>query len=156
MRKAIVILHNVRSATNVGAIFRTCDGVGVDKVYLSGYTPTPINRFGGPQKDIVKSALGAEKFVEWEQMKNITLLLRKLKDEGYSIVCVEQTESSVDYRTIVYRGKMAFIFGNEIRGISTQVLHHADLIAEIHMVGKKESLNVATAAGVFLFRILRP
>ncbi|MFZ2593747.1 MAG: TrmH family RNA methyltransferase [Minisyncoccia bacterium] len=156
MREAVLILHNIRSATNVGAIFRTSDGAGVRKIYISGYTPTPITRFGVPQKDIAKSALGAEKFIPWESTQSPSILIKKLKAQGFQVVCVEQDVASIDYRKVCLKERVVFMFGNEVRGISKQLLKHADCIAEVPMVGRKESLNVATTAGIVLFRLLQP
>ncbi|PIQ68132.1 MAG: RNA methyltransferase [Candidatus Taylorbacteria bacterium CG11_big_fil_rev_8_21_14_0_20_46_11] len=153
-RTAYIILHNIRSTHNVGAIFRTADAVGITKIYLTGYTPTPIDRFGRPRKDIAKAALGAEDTVAWEQVLRIGTLLIKLKKEGFYIVAVEQHAKSATYTDVVPQGKTVFIFGNEIAGLPASVLKDADVIAEIPMRGEKESLNVSVSAGIALFRIL--
>ena len=152
--KNILIIHNIRSVVNVGAMFRTADAVGIDKIYLTGYTPTPLDRFGRKRRDLVKSALGAEEFVPWEHKKNISILITKLKKEGFYIFGLEQDEKSVDYRKIKLKNKNAFIMGTEVSGISKNVLEKCDVIAEIPMKGKKESLNVSVACGILLFRIL--
>ena len=96
----ILILHNIRSVENVGAIFRTADSVGINKIYLTGYTPTPLDRFGRKRRDLAKSALGAEEFVAWEQKKNISALLTKLKKEKYLIIGIEQDKKSIDYKKV--------------------------------------------------------
>jgi len=158
----ILILHNIRSVENVGAIFRTADAVGIDKIYLTGYTPTPLDRFGRKRKDLAKSALGAEEYVVWEQKKNILPLLSKLKQEKYKIIGIEQDEKSIDYKKVSakggpaygWRGGLAFIVGAEVEGIPKNIIQKCDMIAEIPMRGKKESLNVSVALGVALFRIL--
>ncbi|KKQ88082.1 MAG: tRNA/rRNA methyltransferase (SpoU) [Parcubacteria group bacterium GW2011_GWF2_38_8] len=150
----ILIIYNVRSVTNVGAMFRTADAAGINKIYLTGYTPTPLDRFGRIRKDMAKSALGAENFVAWEYEKNILSLIRKLKSEGYLIISIEQDEKSVNYKKVKLKNKNAFIVGAEITGIPQNVLKKCDIIAEIPMKGKKESLNVSVACGIALFRIL--
>ncbi len=152
--ESVVILHNIRSVYNVGAIFRTADAVGVSKIYLTGYTPTPLDRFGRERKDVAKSALGAEKSVEWEYVKNVSSVIKKLKKEYFEIVAVEQSENSIDYKKFKSKQKTAFLFGNEVRGVSKQLLQKCDKVIEIPMRGKKESLNVSVSAGVVLFRVL--
>lgn len=154
MSDVYVILHNIRSVQNVGAIFRTAECAGVEKIFLSGYTPSPIDRFGRARADFNKSALGAERFVEWEQYKNISSLINKLKKEGFEVVSVEQSKKSVDYKKIKIKGSTAFIFGNEVRGLSDSILNKSDKVTEIPVRGEKESLNVSTAVGIFLFRVL--
>ncbi len=147
----IVILYNIRSSENVGAMFRTADAAGVEKIYLIGYTPTPVDRFGRPNPKIAKAALGAEKFVPWEHRKTIAPLLSKLKKEGCHIVGVEQAPDSVNYKKLKLKNKNVFIMGAEVTGIPKSVLQKCDIIAEIPMRGKKESLNVSVALGVILF-----
>ena len=151
----ILILPNIRSALNVGAIFRTCDAVGVDKVYLTGYTPRPTDKFGRIQKDIAKSALGAEQWIPWEYEESLEKLITKLKKEKYQIIALEQDEKSVDYRKVKVGEKVAIILGEEVNGLDKKILKKCDAIVEIPMHGKKESLNVSVACGVALFRILR-
>ena len=149
----ILILHNIRSVENVGAIFRTADAVGIDKIYLTGYTPTPLDRFGRKRGDLAKSALGAEEFVPWEQ-RNLPALMRSLRRKKYLIIAIEQAENSIDYKNVKLKEKNAFMFGAEVTGIPKNILKKCDVIAEIGMRGKKESLNVSVACGVALFRIL--
>ncbi len=151
----ILILHNIRSVENVGAMFRTADAVGIDKIYLTGYTPTPLDRFGRKRKDLAKSALGAEEFVSWEQKKSILPLLAKLKKEKFMIIGVEQDKKSVDYKQVKTKEKNVFIVGAEVTGIPQNILKKCDVIAEIPMKGKKESLNVSVATGIALFQILK-
>jgi tRNA G18 (ribose-2'-O)-methylase SpoU len=155
-QKNILIIHNVRSVQNVGAMFRTADAVGINKIYLTGYTPTPLDRFGRKRGDLAKSALGAEEFVSWEQKKNISPLLLKLKKENFLIIGIEQAKNSIDYKTLRLRSGQgnAFIVGAEVTGIPKNVLKKCNVIAEIPMRGKKESLNVSVALGIALFRIL--
>lgn len=152
--KVVIILPDIRSALNVGSIFRTADACGVDKIYLTGYTPAPVDKFGRINKEIGKTALGAEKNIAWEKVEDISKLLIKLKKEGFYLIAIEQSENSVDYKKIQAKSKTAFIFGNEVEGLPKTILKKCDVIAEIPMVGEKESLNVAVSAGVALFRIL--
>jgi tRNA G18 (ribose-2'-O)-methylase SpoU len=150
----ILIIHNVRSVQNVGAMFRTADAAGINKIYLTGYTPTPLDRFGRKRGDLAKSALGAEEFVSWEQKKNILPLLVKFKKENFLIIGIEQDKKSVDYKKVKLGKKSVFIVGAEVTGILKNVLEKCDIIAEIPMRGKKESLNVSVACGIALFRML--
>lgn len=149
-----LLLHDIRSTYNVGSIFRTADAAGITKIYLSGFTPTPEDRFGRPRKDIAKTALGAEKNISWEQIADSKKLILKLKKENFLIIALEQDKNSVDYKKIRIKKPTLVILGNEPSGISKSILKMADLIAEIPMKGNKESLNVSVAAGIFFFRIL--
>lgn len=153
MRQNFLILENIRSVHNVGAIFRTADAIGISKIYLCGYTPTPIDRFGRKRKDLEKSALGAEENIKWEHFKDTKVLIEELKKEGFQIISLEQSDNSVDYKAVKIREKVAVILGNEVDGIQKEILSLSDIIAEIPMNGKKESLNVSVSAGVFLFRL---
>ena len=162
-----VLLHNIRSTHNVGSIFRTADAAGVSRMYLSGYTPIPIDRFGRAQKDIAKVALGAEKYVSWEYAPSPSAVLKKLRKDGWNIVGVEQDSRAIDYRAFALQGPTLFIFGNEVRGISPSLRRQCDALIEIPMHGLlvrqahhprhtgrgKESLNVSVAAGIILFSV---
>jgi len=150
----VVIFHNIRSVENVGAMFRTADAAGMDKIYLTGYTPAPLDRFGRKRKDMAKSALGAEEYVKWESKKSLPALLRSLRQEKFFIIGIEQDKSSVDYRKVKPKAKNAFIMGAEVTGIPKNILRKCDTIAEIPMHGKKESLNVSVALGIVLFSSL--
>ena len=152
--KAILVLENIRSAQNVGALFRTADAAGISKLYLVGYTPDPVDRFDRPRSDVAKAALGAEKTIPWEHTKTISPLLKKLKKEGFQIISIEQSSTSVDYKKVKTKNTVAFILGNEVDGVSKQALVLSDVVAEIPMGGKKESLNVSVAGGIALFRML--
>ncbi|MFA6253793.1 MAG: TrmH family RNA methyltransferase [Candidatus Paceibacterota bacterium] len=152
--EAVIILPDIRSSLNVGSIFRTADAVGVNKIYLTGYTPAPIDKFGRADKQIAKTALGAEKTITWEKTEDISKLLAKLKKEGFYLIAIEQDKNSVDYKEVRVKEKTAFIFGNEVDGLSKNILKKCDAIAEIPMKGEKESLNVAVSVGVALFQIL--
>lgn len=151
----IVILDNIRSAHNVGSIFRTADGAGVSKIFLCGYTPAPVDRFGRINAEIAKTSLGATESVLWEAREDIDALVQELQKEGVQVVAVEQTDRSVDYRTYTMNSDTAFVFGNEVDGVQNSTCAVADAVLEIPMLGKKESLNVAVSAGVILFGLLK-
>jgi tRNA G18 (ribose-2'-O)-methylase SpoU len=146
-----VILHNIRSAHNVGSIFRTSDGAGVSKIYLTGYTPAPTDRFGRNNKEIEKTSLGATENVAHESTEDAVSLIKNLKEEGKCVVAVEQTDRSTDYKKFKISKDTVFVFGNEITGIEREVLDLCDAHVELPMQGKKESLNVAVCAGVILY-----
>ncbi len=153
-KEIVLILENIRSAENVGSIFRTADAVGVTKIYLVGYTPDPLDRFGKPQKGVVKASLGAEKSIPWEHSVSILPLLKKLKKDNFEIVSLEQSPRSVLY-TKYKTQKCALVVGNEVEGVSKKTLSCSDVIIEIPMKGNKESLNVSVATGVALFQLVR-
>ena len=153
-RDVTLLLHNIRSEHNVGSIFRTADAAGISKIYLSGYTPTPVDRFARPTKGIAKVALGAEKSIPWEYKKSALVLLKLLKKEGFFVIALEQDARALDYKKIQLKEKSVIILGEEVSGISKKLLDLADQIAVIPMRGKKESLNVSVAAGIALFRML--
>jgi len=155
MKKDIrVLLHNIRSAHNVGSIFRTADAVGVSHVYLSGYTPCPLDRFGRPVKEVAKTALGAEKVIPWEYYKTSIDLVGRLKREGFRVVGIEQDRRATDYKSYQAPEKLLVLVGNEVRGLSPALRRTCDVLLEIPMRGGKESLNVSVAFGIALFRIL--
>ena len=150
MPKIAILLHDIRSIHNVGSIFRTSDAFGVAKIYLSGYSPLPVDRFGRARADLAKVALGAEQTVPWEHVDSPLDLIKKLKKEKYEIVALEQAGGAVDYKDFKIKKNTLVIFGNEVGGVSKEILDASDAIAEIPMKGKKESLNVSVAAGIFL------
>jgi len=149
-----VLLHDIRSTHNVGSIFRTSDVLGVNKIYLSGYTPTPIDKYNRARKDIAKVALGAEKDISWEYTNDPKIIIKKLKKEGYQVVAIEQDKKSLDYKKIKIKKPVLFVVGNEVDGVEKSILSLCDTIAEIPMRGNKESLNVSVAFGIALARIL--
>jgi 23S rRNA (guanosine2251-2'-O)-methyltransferase len=154
--ESVLILPDIRSALNVGAIFRTADAVGISKIYLTGYTPRPSDKFGRIQKDIAKAALGAETTVPWEYKKTLLPLISKLKKDGYKVVALEQDVKAIDYRKYKIPQKIAIVLGPEVAGLSKKIITSCDQTVYIPMYGKKESLNVSVACGIGLFRILRP
>ena len=143
-RRITVLAHNIRSLWNVGSLFRTSDAFGVQKIYLTGYTATP------PRREISKTALGAEEWIEWEYKKNPLSVIDSLKSEGWEIVALEQTKDSVDLKVFEPLEKTCLILGHEVTGVPDELLEVCDRSVEIQMHGKKESINVAVAAGVVL------
>ncbi len=144
MRRISLLAHNVRSLWNVGSFFRTCDAFAVEKIYLTGYTGQP------PRKEITKTALGAEETVPWEHAADPVPIVQKLKDEGWSILPLELTESAVDLTSFDPPDKLCLVVGHELSGVPQEILTLADSVLKIPMMGKKESLNVAVAAGIAL------
>ncbi|TSC89610.1 MAG: tRNA/rRNA methyltransferase SpoU [Parcubacteria group bacterium Gr01-1014_3] len=161
INKMIAILHNIRSLHNVGSIFRTADAAGIEKVYLGGITPEPVDIFGRPRPQLTKVALGGEKSVPWDasarSAQGTSRLIDRLKKEGYKIFAIEQSKKSIPYHKLKIDNlklKIALVVGNEVRGLSPAILKKADKILEIPMHGKKESLNVAVAFGIVVFRLI--
>ena len=145
-----LVLQNIRSLLNIGAIFRTADAFSVNKIYLCGYSAYPPER----QMDkISKTALGAEKSVPWEYHKQTTRLIKKLKSQKVSIVALEITKKSIPLSKFTPCFPLAIILGNEVRGVSKNILQLCDTIVEIPQTGIKESLNVATASAIALYEI---
>ncbi|MFA6193972.1 MAG: RNA methyltransferase [Parcubacteria group bacterium] len=144
----VAICHNIRSAYNIGSVFRTADGAGAVKIYLTGYTPAP------PHPGIAKTALGAEKIVTWKKLARIDAAIKKLKEEKYKIIALEQSKKSVPLDSFKPKGNIALILGNEVRGLGPAVLRKCDKIIEIPMRGEKESLNVSVAFGIAAYTIL--
>jgi tRNA G18 (ribose-2'-O)-methylase SpoU len=162
--KIAVIAHDIRSVHNVGSIFRTADAAGVEKIFLCGITPAPFDRLKQVRADFAKVALGAEKYIPWESALTTSGVIKRLKKEGYEIFALEQSKRSVPYYQVAQvarvtpltRGahataRVAIIVGNEVKGLPPSILHAADRILEIPMMGKKESLNVAVAFGIVVF-----
>jgi tRNA G18 (ribose-2'-O)-methylase SpoU len=149
-----LIMHDIRSAENVGSMFRTADSVGINKIFITGYTPAPKDKFERVNNAIAKTALGAESYIPWQKEDDVLSLLKKLKKDKYTIVAIEQNKDSVDYKDIKINYPVAFIVGNEVSGISQDIIDQCDYIAEIPMKGQKESLNVSVAFGIAVFRIL--
>lgn len=142
-----VILDNIRSAHNVGSVFRSADSFKADKVWLCGICSTP------PSAEIHKSALGAEFSVEWEYEKDTLALVRRLKEEGYTILSVEQTVNSIMLDKFVpEKGRRyALVFGNEVDGVQQDVVDASDGVLEIPQFGTKHSLNISVSAGIVLW-----
>jgi tRNA G18 (ribose-2'-O)-methylase SpoU len=142
-----VVLNNIRSLHNVGSIFRTADGVGVEKIWLCGITGYP------PQGGIAKTSLGAEDHVPWAYWEDALGLLKDLKSKGYQIVILEQMEGSVGHDQFKPKAPVCLVIGNEVSGISEELLKLCDQAVEIDMAGVKNSLNVAVAFGIMAYQI---
>lgn len=145
----IIVLDSIRSMQNVWAIFRNADGAGFNKVIMTWHTPQP------PRKDISKTAIWAENFINWEYHKNIWKYLQDLKNDWFKIYSVELDEKSVEYTELFKQQeeKVALVMGNEITWVSREVLELSDKIVIIPMRGKKESLNVSVAAGIVMYAV---
>ena len=153
MKDFVVICDGLRSLFNVGSVFRTADGVGIDKVYLCGITGKPDT--DKAERKISKVALGAQKYVQWEYVKQSWRLVEKLKKEGYQIVSLEQAPKSISYLKFKPKFPLALIIGNEGKGVKKSLLDRSDKIIDIPMRGQKESLNVSVAFGVVAYWIGR-
>jgi tRNA G18 (ribose-2'-O)-methylase SpoU len=143
-RQIALLAYNVRSLWNVGSFFRTCDAFTVEKLYLTGYTGHP------PRKEITKTALGAEETVPWEHVTDPIEVVQKLKQEGWSIAALELLPESKDIREYDPPEKVCIIVGHELTGVPEELVRLCDDLIKIPMLGKKESLNVAVAAGIAL------
>lgn len=147
----VIVLENIRSAYNVGSVFRTADAFLAKAIYIIGYSARP------PHKEIKKTALGAEETVEWNYFKTTTEAIADLKIKGYKIFAVEQTEGSTKLQDVQNNAgeKIAVIFGNEVTGVEQTTIHLCDGCIEIPQLGMKHSLNIATAAGVVIWELAR-
>jgi 23S rRNA (guanosine2251-2'-O)-methyltransferase len=147
----VVILDNIRSCNNTGSVFRTCDALLIEKIYLCGITATP------PNKEIHKTALDAEKTVEWEYSEKTEDIVNRLKAEGYLVYAVEQVENSIslpDFNPDM-DAKIAFVFGNEVKGVQQKVVNICDATVEIPQFGTKHSFNVSVSAGIVLWDVFK-
>jgi tRNA G18 (ribose-2'-O)-methylase SpoU len=161
MREIVLIAHNLRSTHNVGSLLRTADGLGVNALYLTGYTPYPL----GPNdsrlpheaqkidKQIAKTALGAEKSLNWHCRQDIETLINELRKDGYLVAALEQAPGSTKLPDFRPPAKIVLIVGREVEGIETEILNLCDEILEIPMLGQKESFNVVQAAAMALYHI---
>ena len=158
MRKIILVINDIRSSHNVGALLRTADAMGVEKVIFSGYSPYPrikgdarlphiVNKL---TKDISKTALGAEEYLDLEYSSDIFARIEKLKSDDYSIISLEQSKKSIDINDFIPPNRCILVIGNELDGVDKNILNISDTIIEIPMIGKKESLNVASATAIAL------
>lgn len=146
-----IVLDNIRSLHNVGSVFRTADAFRIQKIFLTGITGTP------PHREIHKTALGATESVDWVYMEKPETAVRQLKEEGYTIAVVEQTDASIPLQNfhIAPQQKLALVFGNEIHGVSDEVIALADTALEIPQSGTKHSLNVSVCAGIVVWELVR-
>ena len=147
----IIVLDNVRSQFNVGAVFRTSDAFLIGSVYLCGITATP------PNAEIHKSALGSENTVHWKYFKTTEEAVLELKKSGYTILSVEQAENSLDLRnfSIINNGKYAIVFGNEVKGVAQEIVDMSDHCIEIAQHGTKHSLNISISAGIVIWEFYK-
>lgn len=160
-RQIIFIIHNVRSCHNVGSLLRTAEGLGINKVYITGYTPHPgvVNDarlphiVAGVTSKIAKTALGAEKLVNWQQQADVAKVMTELKNDGYKISALEQTPWAQPLYRFQPPAKTAIIVGNEVHGLEQTVLDLTDHHIMIPMLGKKESFNVVQAAAMSLYYV---
>lgn len=157
-RHIALVIHNVRSAANVGSMLRTADGAGVSQVWFTGYTPSPApaerRYLTRAEKSLAKAALGAERSVLWQRCRSIGSVMKRLHAEGYHLVALEQSARSIGMDEVGGReGDIALVVGNEVRGIDTRILNQCDTILELPMHGEKHSLNVSVAAGIALYVI---
>ena len=147
----VVVLENIRSAYNVGSVFRTSDAFLVEAIYITGYSAKP------PHKEIKKTALGAEETVTWQHFPSAKEAVAQLRKLGYKILAVEQVENSLKLNQLNWDGesKLAVVFGNEVTGVEQSTIEICDGCLEIPQLGMKHSLNIATAAGVVLWEFAR-
>jgi 23S rRNA (guanosine2251-2'-O)-methyltransferase len=147
----VIVLENIRSAYNVGSVFRTSDAFLISAIYITGYSAKP------PHKEIKKTALGAEETVSWQHFKNAEGAIIALRAEGYKILAIEQAKGSISLTDIkqAKHEKIAVVFGNEVTGVEQSTIQICDGCIEIPQWGMKHSLNIATAAGVVLWELVR-
>jgi 23S rRNA (guanosine2251-2'-O)-methyltransferase len=163
MNDTVLLVHNVRSSHNVGSLLRTADGLGVSKVYLSGYTPYPAssgdNRLPHiamrADSQIKKTALGAEASVDWEYVPDVQSLLERLRKSGYTLAALEQTQTAIDLGAYQAPKKIVLAVGSEVNGLDEPLLELFDIHLQIPMHGRKESFNVAVAAAIALYSLTK-
>lgn len=145
-----LLLDNIRSMNNVGAMFRNSDGAGYDKIILTGCTPTP------PRNDISKTAIWAQDYIDWEYYENPLEVIKLLREDWFKIVAVELTDESVNYKELskIKDENVCLIMGNEIMWVNEEILKEADMAVVIPMLWKKASLNVSVAAGIVMYELV--
>ena len=146
-----IVLDNIRSLHNVGSAFRTADAFRIEKIYLTGITGTP------PHREIQKTALGATESVEWHYISEAADAVKQLKADGYKIIIIEQTTESIALQSFIPAAneKYCLVFGNEVNGVSDEVIEHGDIAIEIPQIGTKHSLNVSVCLGIVTWEIFR-
>jgi len=149
-----ILLHDIRSVQNVASIFRMAEILGVNKIYLSGITPGPLDRFNREREDFVKISLGTENVVKWERLENVENFILDFKKENGVVIALEQSENSVDYKDIKIEEdkKYLIIPGREVEGLEESILNICDIVAEIPQYGQKESLNIFSSMSVACWR----
>jgi tRNA G18 (ribose-2'-O)-methylase SpoU len=157
-KRLYLILHDIRSAYNVGAIFRTADGAGVKKIFLTGYTPLPATKgktfLTRAEKMLAKTALGAEQSIVWEHFERLEDLIAKLKSQRCQLLALEKTSEAVNIKKFEAKFPAALLLGNEVEGVASSSLAECDNVLSIEMRGMKESLNVSVAAGIAMYELL--
>jgi 23S rRNA (guanosine2251-2'-O)-methyltransferase len=160
MKETVVLVHDIRSAHNVGSLLRTCDGLGIAHIYFTGYTPYPASP-GDPRlphiarkltAQIRKTALGAERSVAWTHVDDAEACIARLRADGYTIAALEQAPNSVSLPDYQAPQKIALLLGREVEGIDLSLLESCDVCLEIPMLGHKESFNVVQAAAMALYQ----
>lgn len=160
MRNIILIAHNLRSCHNIGSLLRTAEGLGVQKVYLTGYTPFPAGQVNDPRlphlalkidKQIHKTALDAEHQIDWEQVEDVHQVFAQLHNNDYQIMAVEQSDTSIALPDFKPKDNVALLMGREVEGVEPEILATCDGALEIPMFGQKESFNVVQAAAMALY-----
>ena len=148
----VVVLDNIRSAMNVGSVFRSSDAFKIERIILTGITARP------PHKEILKTAIGASQTVDWSYFESVIDAISQLKNSHYQIIGIEQTDQSIDIRDIIVntQNKYAIILGNEVNGISDEILGELDYSVEIPQYGTKHSLNVSVCAGIVIWHFAQP
>jgi 23S rRNA (guanosine2251-2'-O)-methyltransferase len=146
-----ILLDNVRSLHNVGSVFRTADSFRIEKIFLTGITGTP------PHREIEKTALGATASVEWQYFEKPEEAARQLKSNGYKIIIIEQTSESIPLQKLnpIAKEKYCLVFGNEVNGVSDEVIEQATLAVEIPQTGTKHSLNISVCAGIVVWEVFK-
>lgn len=139
-----ILAHNIRSLWNIGSLFRTADAMAVEKIILSGYTAVP------PRREITKTAIGAEEWIPWEYVEDPSAVINQLKQDGWTIVALELTESAIPLQEFKSPDRICLVIGHEVTGVSDDLLKLCDNAVYIPMHGKKESLNVSVATGIAL------
>ena len=144
----VVLLNDIRSLHNIGSVFRTCDAMAVEKLYLCGITATP------PHREIRKTAIGASESVNWEYQKNAIEVIKKYQKSGYQIIAVEQTDKAISLENFDWNNeKILLIFGNEVNGVDQDLINESDISIEIPQWGTKHSFNISVSAGIVLWSI---
>ena len=144
----VVLLNDIRSLHNIGSIFRTCDAMAVEKLYLCGITATP------PHREIRKTAIGASESVNWEYQKNAIEVIKRYQKLGYQIIAIEQTDKAISLENFDWNNeKILLIFGNEVNGVEQNLINESDISIEIPQWGTKHSFNISVSAGIVLWSI---
>ena len=144
----VVLLNDIRSLHNIGSVFRTCDAMAVEKLYLCGITATP------PHREIRKTAIGASESVNWEYQKNAIEVIKKYQKSGYQIISIEQTNKAISLENFNWnKEKTLLIFGNEVNGVDQDLINESDISIEIPQWGTKHSFNISVSAGIVLWSI---